>query len=65
MVMPPLLKRRLVRPGTITTAAIRSVVALPPLAARTPLSMFTVIGVSSVGMLSAAEWMNADSFSLS
>ena len=57
--------RRLVRPGIVTFAASRSPVPLPPRAARTPLSIVIVIGVSSRGMASAAEWTKADSLNLS
>ena len=58
-------KRRLVRPGIVTTASSRSRVSFPPRAARTPLSMLSVIGVSSRGIASAAEWMKAESLNLS
>ncbi len=53
------------RPGIVTTAVSRLPVAFPPRAARTPLSMLSVIGVSSRGMASAAEWMKAASLNLS
>ena len=39
--------------------------SFPPRAARTPLSIRRVIGVSSRGIASAAEWMKAASLNLS
>ena len=43
------------RPGIITTDSIASGVSFPPRAARMPFSRRTVIGVSSRGILKAAE----------
>jgi hypothetical protein len=63
--MRALANRRLLRPGIVTAEASLPLVAFPPRAARTPLSTFTVIGVSSRGMASAAEWMKAESLNLS
>jgi hypothetical protein len=64
-VIDALLKRRLVRPGTITDAPRSSPVALPPRAARTPRLTVSDIRVSSRGTGSADECTNADSFNLS
>src|SRR5688572_22452159 len=47
-------KRRLARPGIVTTASSRSPVSLPPREARMPRSTRTVIGVSSRGIGNAA-----------